>query len=878
MDISIVIPTYNNCEPIRRVLAALSQQTYPREKYEVVVVEDGSTQPVEDLIVFWKNYFNLKYCRTKTRNGISRARNIGIDRASGRVVVFLDSDMIVTPDFVSEHSKMHQNGESVGVGYRVRLSRRVPPVSIGDIIHNFQLIKQLPCSQDEREDIYQICDSQINDLAAPWICVYGCNFSVLYKNVIDVGKFDEQFQINWGGEDIEFAYRLYKKGLKFTLNRKACGYHIFHHANWTKNLRSFDENLFLFLKKYPELEVELYKDNTDISVVEYVRLLPTYTKQFQLETRNDYFQALNPAVLQWLKTEASGRKIMLGCTNDGVPTELGVAVACAPSNAQAKQWDKIHPKIKWMNLLGSSLPYDKASFDTIILTDFIQYLPKNKCKQIIRESIRVAKRLIFCHHTQTTSKPSLRYRDKHWSINYETLSEICDLLPSEHYKVTVKQIKSLLTLTIEPICDSTGLTNPSSLRVHVNITTQMSPEFRYYLRELAIALHHIGVDVSCEPIYAGDERTIFPQREQQILNSLEEKNMDYVRREYVQFPGYHFFIGRQKIGCLDIACEFNHAFDMSKTYLSSDDVFWCLSSHSLNEYLKMGGNPKSTEKITFGINPELFAPTIPPKKFRTQKGFIFLYTGLPTQGDGLNLLIAAFVEEFSVYDDVCLVLKFPCHDDNFYSERSIDTWLYQWRRPLDIANTSDRNLDLWVNDLVGEKGNMPPEILIIQENEKDVTNVASYYTGCDCFVKPMYTSGFDSSIIEAMACGKPVITTGYGSVLDYCNQENSYLIDHQVTPMVMDKQGNMDLIFLRWSEPDKGTLKHRMRYVYENRQEARQVGLSAAEQIRSNHTWNKTAQKFVKFLLNTSSNSELQDLSDDLTDLTPRNLYHSTQI
>jgi len=353
--------------------------------------------------------------------------------------------------------------------------------------------------------------------------------------------------------------------------------------------------------------------------------------------------------------------------------------------------------------------------------------------------------------------------------------------------------------------------------------------------------------------------------------------MDYVRREYIQFPGYHFFIGHQKIGCLDVACEFNHAFDMSKTHLSSDDAFWCLSSHSLNEYLKMGGNPKSAEKITFGINPELFAPTIPKKKFETQKGFIFLSTGLPTQGDGLNLLIAAFVEEFSAYDDVCLVLKLPCHDERFYSTQSIDTWLYQWRQPLDIVNTSDRNLDLWINASAGKKGNMSPEILIIQENEKDVTNVASYYTGCDCFVKPMRTSGFDLSIIEAMACGKPVITTRYGSVLDYCNQENSYLIDHQMTPLVMDKQGNMDFTFLRWSEPDKDTLKHQMRYVYETRQEAKQVGLSAAEHIRSNHTWNKTAQKFVKFLLNASSHSELQEFSDGLTDLTPRNLYLSTK-
>lgn len=100
----------------------------------------------------------------------------------------------------------------------------------------------------------------------------------------------------------------------------------------------------------------------------------------------------------------------------------------------------------------------------------------------------------------------------------------------------------------------------------------------------------------------------------------------------------------------------------------------------------------------------------------------------------------------------------------------------------------------------------------------------------------MRTSGFDLSIVEAMACGKPVITTGYGSVLDYCHQQNSYLIHHQMTPMVTDKQGNTDLLFLRWSEPDKGALKRLMRFVYEHREEAGRVGLRAAAQIRRNDT------------------------------------------
>ena len=697
---------------------------------------------------------------------------------------------------------------------------------------------------------------------------------MLRKDIIDVGKFDEQFQKKWGGEDIEFAYRLYKKGLKFTLNRNACGYHIFHPSNWTKNLREFDENLFFFLKKHPELEVELYKDNLDITLAEYIKMLLIYTEPLQLETGRDDSLPQDTSVLQWLKTAAFGRKMILGCTNEWLPTELDVAVACVPSKEQAKHWKVCYPQRRWINLIGSSLPYDDQAFDTIILTDFIQYLPKNKSKQILRESARVAKKVIFCHGGQATPESSPEAGNRHWSINTETLKEICDILPSEYHTARVNQRASLLTLTIERAPHSTRLTKPSSLRVHINLTNQMSPEFRYCLKELAIALDRTGVDVSCQPISAGtqkvqgEERAVFPQREQQVLMSLEQKNMDYIKREYIQFPGYHFFIGHQKIGCLDIACEFNHAFEIAKSYFSTDDAFWCLSSHTLNEYLKMGGNPKRSKKIPFGINPELFSPTIPEKQFDTQKDFIFLSMGLPTQGEGLDLLITAFVEEFSVFDDVCLVLKLPCLDERVDINQSIGTWLRQWRQPLDAVNGAERNLAPWMEAFFSKKGDKSPEILIIRENEEDVTNIASYYTGSDCFLKPMRTSGFDLSIVEAMACGKPVITTRYGSVLDYCHQQNSYLVDYKMTPIGMDKQGNTDLLFLRWSEPDKACLKRLMRFVYEHREEAGQVGLRAAEQIRMNYTWDKIAQQFVKFLLDSPKNPEQKHSPTD----TPRNL------
>lgn len=79
-DISIIVPVYNRRDEVRDLLESLSQQTVGG--FEIVIVEDGSTDPCRDICEGYKGRLNLKYFH-KDSEGRSIARNYGIERADG---------------------------------------------------------------------------------------------------------------------------------------------------------------------------------------------------------------------------------------------------------------------------------------------------------------------------------------------------------------------------------------------------------------------------------------------------------------------------------------------------------------------------------------------------------------------------------------------------------------------------------------------------------------------------------------------------------------------------------------------------------------------------------------------------------------------------
>ncbi len=124
-----------------------------------------------------------------------------------------------------------------------------------------------------------------------------------------------------------------------------------------------------------------------------------------------------------------------------------------------------------------------------------------------------------------------------------------------------------------------------------------------------------------------------------------------------------------------------------------------------------------------------------------------------------------------------------------------------------------------------------PDIHMV-ERRLETESKNAFLAACDCYVSMHRSEGFGLSQAEAMYLGKPVIMTGYGGVLDFANEQNSYLVGYdevEVGPN-HDPYGEHD----HWAEPRIDEAAKLMRHVFENREEGAQVGARAARDIRRN--------------------------------------------
>lgn len=237
MQISVVIPTHGKVGLLRRTLASLERQTFPFDQFEVVVVDDGSTDETPAFLAGYSGPLSLVVVRHEASRGRAAARNAGLRVAKGEVVVFLDDDMETVPGFLDAHQRFHAAGpDKVGVGD----VENAPEVTDSPIVRYM--------STRGAQKIR-------GRGPLPWKYFSTNNSSVRREHLARVGFFDEEF-VTYGFEDLELGYRLHARlGLTFHFVEQARSLHIHYHDIddvLGKKFVSGRSSLALMFRKHPE--------------------------------------------------------------------------------------------------------------------------------------------------------------------------------------------------------------------------------------------------------------------------------------------------------------------------------------------------------------------------------------------------------------------------------------------------------------------------------------------------------------------------------------------------------------------------------------------------------------------------------------------------
>ncbi len=205
--VSIVIPTYNRIARLKQVIAAIERQTYPLENMEVIVVSDGCADGTDEYLTNIETPLNLRFL-VQQNSGPAAARNNGFRSARGEDVLFIDDDVVPSPQLVAEHMRLHAARPGlVVVG---------PMIAPPDFVHSPWVAWEQAMLEK------QYAAMRRGDWAPTARQFYTGNTSLPRQMLINSGGFDERFR---RAEDIELAYRLEKLGVEFFFSMEAVGYH-----------------------------------------------------------------------------------------------------------------------------------------------------------------------------------------------------------------------------------------------------------------------------------------------------------------------------------------------------------------------------------------------------------------------------------------------------------------------------------------------------------------------------------------------------------------------------------------------------------------------------------------------------------------------------
>ncbi len=205
-ELSVIIPTFNNRPTLEKTLRTLFEQDFPHALYEIVVLDDGSTDGTAEMIGALPSPAPLRY-HWQENQGRAAARNAGSRLARGRILLYLDSDILAAPDLLRRHYQYYEEDRSpIGVQGRTLVH---PESKVTPFMRTKELFPDLTRRKRTNLSPYHFITR---------------NVSIRAEDLWAVGGFDESFP-GYGWEDIELGLRLHANGVTLFYEPSAIGYH-----------------------------------------------------------------------------------------------------------------------------------------------------------------------------------------------------------------------------------------------------------------------------------------------------------------------------------------------------------------------------------------------------------------------------------------------------------------------------------------------------------------------------------------------------------------------------------------------------------------------------------------------------------------------------
>jgi glycosyltransferase involved in cell wall biosynthesis len=271
-------------------------QEYPRADFEVIVVNNGSTDDTREMLSDIHTNYTLNSISINKNMGRAFARNYGVKRAKGDIIIFHDSDMIAEGAFIAKHLEAHRSSNIAVCGqsweriytyyyedFKGYLKRNMyhqlgedqilglnhlrdkqaliskSQILSGDCFQrSFYLVKMFQAEQI----ILNNYGNSLKGYYFPWSLLVTNNCSLEKSLFYKVDGFDNSY-VEWGCEDLDFGYRLYKSGCNFIKDNAIRSIHQEHPISY---IDRGEQNILYFTRKYENIDLLLFYYGYFISV------------------------------------------------------------------------------------------------------------------------------------------------------------------------------------------------------------------------------------------------------------------------------------------------------------------------------------------------------------------------------------------------------------------------------------------------------------------------------------------------------------------------------------------------------------------------------------------------------------------------------------